>query len=372
VFLADARLSYDELATRARQTSFLVPGLRVVITDARAGDASAPTTETFQHDGGITEFVEHLAADPAVTDIWRLTGSGSFTETVPVLDATGQLSAREVERECVVDIALRWGTGYETELRSFVNVIATPKGGTHVAGFEQAMLKSFRKVVESNARRLKVGNDKLEKDDVLAGMTAVLTVRLAEPQFEGQTKEVLGTAAVRGIVARIVEREPHERLTTSARGFKQQSAALLDKVVTEMKSRISARTHKETQRARTRWRPPPCRRSSPSAQHGHRPLRAVHRRGRQRAGHREDGAQLGLPGPAPHPGKILNVQKASVTDMLNNAECARSSRCRRRLGPTFDLASVRYGKIVVMTDADVDGAHIRTLLLTLFFRYMRP
>ena len=115
-----------------------------------------------------------------------------------MLDDQGHMTPTEVERECDVDIALRWGTGYDTKVASFVNIIATPKGGTHLAGFEQALLKVFRKQLEVNARRLKVGNDKLDKDDVLAGLTAVVTVRLAEPQFEGQTKEVLGTTAVRG------------------------------------------------------------------------------------------------------------------------------------------------------------------------------
>ena len=118
-----------------------------------------------------------------------------------MLDAKGHMSPQDVERECEVDIAVRWGTGYDAKVRSFVNIIATPKGGTHMAGFEQALLKVFRKQLEVNARRLKVGSDKVDKDDILAGLTAVVTVRLAEPQFEGQTKEVLGTNAVRAIVA---------------------------------------------------------------------------------------------------------------------------------------------------------------------------
>ena len=128
-----------------------------------------------------------------------------------MLDANGHMSPTEVERECDVDVAVRWGTGYDTGCRSFVNIIATPKGGTHQEGFEQALLKVLRKQLEENARRLKVGSDKLEKDDVLAGLTAVVTVRLPEPQFEGQTKEVLGTHAVRAIVAQVVEQELTER-----------------------------------------------------------------------------------------------------------------------------------------------------------------
>jgi len=375
IFLADAVLSYDELVTRVRQTSFLVPGLRLLVTDRRsARDGAAPVTEQFHHDGGTAEFVEHLAADPAVTDIWRLTGSGHFAETVPVLDATGQLSSKEVERECSVDIALRWGAAYDTDLRSFVNVIATPKGGTHVAGFEQAMLKTFRRVVEANARRLKPGNDKLEKDDVLAGMTAVLTVRLAEPQFEGQTKEVLGTAAVRGIVARVVERELTERLTSTRGKDKQQAATLLDKVVTEMKSRISARTHKETQRRKTALETsslPTKLADCRSTDIDRSELFIVE--GDSALGTAKMARSSDFQALLPIRGKILNVQKASVTDMLNNIECAAIIQViGGGSGRTFDLEAVRYGKIVVMTDADVDGAHIRTLLLTLFFRYMRP
>ena len=150
VFLRDAKVTYDELATRARQTSYLVPGLAVHIRDERDNE---PVDEVFQHDGGIGEYVEFLADDPGVTPVLRLTGAGSFTETVPVMDEKGHMAPREVERECGVDVALRWGTGYETEVRSFVNIIATAKGGTHLAGFEQGLLKCVRDQVKANARR---------------------------------------------------------------------------------------------------------------------------------------------------------------------------------------------------------------------------
>ncbi|HEX9228035.1 MAG TPA: ATP-binding protein, partial [Arthrobacter sp.] len=252
IFTPDAKFSYDELAARARQTSFLVPGLKLTVRDERklpgTPGESGPHEEVFHHDGGISEFVEFLAADPAVTDIWRLHGAGKFKETVPVLDDKGHSHLTEVERDCEVDVALRWGIGYDSTVRTFVNIISTPKGGTHQSGFEQALLKTFRKAVETNARKLKAGNDKIEKDDIFAGLTAVLTVRLAEPQFEGQTKEILGTSAVRAIVAKVVEQEINAKLTSSNRNDKAQSALLLEKVVSEMKSRISARVHKETQR----------------------------------------------------------------------------------------------------------------------------
>ena len=161
--------------------------------------------------------------------------------------------ATEVERVCAVDIALRWGTGYDTVMRSFVNIIATPKGGTHQQGFEQELLKVLRTQVEQNARRLKVGNDKLEKDDVLAGLTAVLTVNVPEPQFEGQTKEVLGTPAVRQIVAQVLRKDLGERFSSTKRDDKSQAAQLLDKVVAEMKARVSARATRRPSAARTRW-----------------------------------------------------------------------------------------------------------------------
>ncbi|MDN6169716.1 MAG: toprim domain-containing protein, partial [Micrococcaceae bacterium] len=378
IFISDAKFSYEELEARARQTAFLVPGLRLTLRDERklAGTAGedGPIQEVFHHDGGISEFVDYLANDPAVTDIWRIQGSGSFKETVPVLDDAGHSKVMEVERSCEVDVALRWGIGYDTTVRSFVNIIATPKGGTHQTGFEQALLKTFRKVIESNARKLKAGNDKIEKDDVTAGMTAVLTVRLAEPQFEGQTKEILGTSAVRQIVSRVVEKQLGARLTSSARADKQQSGAVLEKVVNEMKSRISARVHKETQRRKSALETsslPTKLADCRSDDVGRSELFIVE--GDSALGTAKLARSSDFQALLPIRGKILNVQKASVGDMLSNAECAALIQVvGAGSGRSFDISAARYGKVVLMTDADVDGAHIRTLLLTLFFRYMRP
>ncbi|MDQ6715397.1 MAG: type IIA DNA topoisomerase subunit B, partial [Actinomycetota bacterium] len=378
IFEPGAELDYAQLADRARQTSFLIPGLALVVIDERrlpgTPGEDGRHEEVFHHDGGITEFVEYLAPDPAVTGVWRLQGSGSFTENVPLLDAQGHMSLTELTRECVVDVALRWGTGYDTRLGSFVNVIATPKGGTHIQGFDQALLKVFRKQLERGARRLKVGTDKVEKDDIVAGMTAVVTVRLAEPQFEGQTKEVLGTSAVRTIVSRVVEQELTERIINPPRGAKQEAATLLDKVVSEMKSRISARLHKETQRRKTALESS----SLPSKLADCR----THDVARSELFIVEGDSALGTAKLArssdfqallPIRGKILNVQKASIADMLKNAECAAIIQViGAGSGRSFDLEAARYGKVIIMSDADVDGAHIRTLLLTLFFRYMRP
>ncbi|WP_020145496.1 type IIA DNA topoisomerase subunit B [Terracoccus sp. 273MFTsu3.1] len=378
IFLKDAELDYDAILGRARQTSFLVPGLRLVIRDERrlkgTPGEEGTVEEVFQHDGGITDFVEYLAPDTPITDVWRLEGSGTFTETVPVLDVNGHMTPTELERECGVEVALRWGQGYDTKVQSFVNIITTPKGGTHVTGFEQSIVKVFRKQLEVNARRLKVGNDKPEKDDILAGMTAVVTVRLAEPQFEGQTKEVLGTNAVRAIVAKVVEKELTDRLTSSKRGDKAQAALLLEKVVSEMKSRISARLHKETQRRKNALESstlPSKLRDCRTTDVERSELFIVE--GDSAMGTAKEARNSEFQALLPIRGKILNVQKASVSDMLKNAECASIIQViGAGSGRSFDLSAARYGKVIIMTDADVDGAHIRTLLLTLFFRYMRP
>ncbi|GGB20774.1 DNA topoisomerase (ATP-hydrolyzing) [Flexivirga endophytica] len=378
IFLRDAKFDFERLIGRARQTSFLVPGLELVVRDERGLEgtpgADGPVEEVFRHEGGISEFTEFLAPDPAVTDIWRLQGEATFSETVPVLDAQGHMTPTDVERSCGVDIALRWGTGYEQRMRSFVNVIDTPKGGTHIAGFEQALMKVFRKQLETNARRLKVGNDKVDKDDIMAGMTAVITVRLAEPQFEGQTKEVLGTSAVRQIVSKIVERELTALLTSSKRDLKTQSTQLQEKVVAEMKARIHARVQKETLRRKSALESsslPGKLKDCRSNDNERSELFIVE--GDSALGTGMAARNSEFQALLPIRGKILNVQKASVGDMLKNAECAAIIQVvGAGSGRTFDLEMARYGKIILMTDADVDGAHIRTLLLTLFFRYMRP
>jgi DNA gyrase subunit B len=281
----------------------------------------------------------------------------------------------EVERVCGVDIAMRWGTGYETTTRSFVNIISTPKGGTHQQGFEQELLKLLRTQVEQNARRLKVGaNDKLEKDDVLAGLTAVLTVNVPEPQFEGQTKEVLGTPAVRQIVAQVLRKDLGERFSSTKRDDKSQAVQLLDKIVAEMKARVSARAHKETQRRKN------------ALESSTLPTKLVDCRtneverselfiveGDSALGTAKNARNSEFQALLPIRGKILNVQKASVGDMLSNTECASIIQViGAGSGRSFDISAARYGKVILMSDADVDGAHIRTLLLTLFFRYMRP
>jgi len=373
IFLKDARISLDDLYGRARQTAFLVPGLTLVVRDERRIDGAEPSEETFHYAGGISEFCEFLAQDRPISDTLRLTGSGTFTETVPMLDDSGHMTPRDVQRTLEVDVALRWGTEYDTVVKSFVNIIITPKGGTHVTGFERAMVKTVNEQLRA-VKLLKVNDDPVVKDDILEGLTAVVTVRLAEPQFEGQTKEVLGTPAAARIVTAVVSEKLKDFLTSNHRNLKPQARAVLEKIAAAAKTRIAARMHKETQRRKNALETSAlpakladCRsddvdRSELFVVEGDSALGTA-----KLARNSEFQALL------PIRGKILNVQKASVADMLKNAECAAIIQVvGAGTGRSFDLDAARYGKVIMMADADVDGSHIRTLLLTLFYRYMRP
>ncbi|MDN5763545.1 MAG: type IIA DNA topoisomerase subunit B [Microlunatus sp.] len=369
IFVKEAELSLDDLHNRARQTSFLVPGLALQVTDSRGAEARS---ERFLHEGGIAEFCEFLAPDEAVTEVVRLRGQDRFTETVPMLDDAGHMTPTDVERDLDIDIAVRWGTGYESTLRSYVNIIATPKGGTHVAGFERALTRSFSTALDGT-RLLKSGED-IVKDDVLEGMTAVVTVRLAEPQFEGQTKEVLGTPAVSGLVAKATQRELTAFLTSTKAGAKAQARAAMEKVVGASRARVAARAHREAQRRKNALESsslPTKLADCRSTDVDRTELFIVE--GDSAMGTAKLARNSEFQALLPIRGKILNVQRASVGDMLKNAECAAIIQVvGAGSGRTFDLDAARYGKIIFMADADSDGAHIRCLLATLFFRYMRP
>ncbi|MDQ3157674.1 MAG: type IIA DNA topoisomerase subunit B [Actinomycetota bacterium] len=370
IFIKGAAFSYDELVTRARQTSFLVPGLELVIRDARIGDT---VEQRFKHDGGIAEYCEFLSQDTAVSDVMRLQGMDKFTETVPLLDDKGHMTPQDVERELGVDIALRWGTGYETDVRSYVNIIATPKGGTHINGFERGITKTFNDVL-SQTRLLKANDPAIIKDDVMEGMTAVVTVRLAEPQFEGQTKEILGTPAVTAIVNKVVANELKAFLTSTKTAHKAKARLVMEKVVGASRTRVMARQQRDTQRRKNALESSAlpakladCRSNDVDRSE----LFIVE--GDSALGTAKSARDSEYQALLPIRGKILNVQKASIGDMLKNLECSSIIQVvGAGSGRTFDVDAARYGRIIFMADADSDGAHIRCLLATLFFRYMRP
>ena len=380
MFIKDARFSFDALTERARQTAYLVPGLTISIREEPPagtpnGDHAEPERvkqAAFRFDGGISEFCAHLGSGEAVTEVLRLTGSGSFTETIPVLDDRGHMTPTEVERDMQVDVALQWGSGYDLVVRSFVNVIATPHGGTHVTGFERALVSTLNEQLRT-ARLLKNGDEPVIKEDVLEGLVAIVSVRLPEPQFEGQTKEVLGTPAAAKIVAHVVSTQLGAYFETPPRGAKQQARAVLEKVISAAKARIAAREHRDNQRRKSAL-------ASSSL-----PAKLVDCRRPTTGASCSSSRATPRSAPPSWPGtrssrrccrsaaRSSTCRRPRVADMLKNAECAAIIQViGAGSGRSFDLDSARYGKVILMADADVDGAHIRTLLLTLFHRYMRP
>ncbi|WP_116247296.1 type IIA DNA topoisomerase subunit B [Nocardiopsis sp. FIRDI 009] len=372
IFLKGAEIARESLLDRARQTAFLVPGLTIAVRDERT-DGEPAYTEEFRFDGGISEFCTFLAPDEPVSDVLRIQGSGTFTETVPVLDDAGHMVPADVERRLDVDVALRWGTGYDTTVRSFVNVIATPKGGTHLNGFERALVRVINDQLRAT-KLLRTNDDPVTKDDTQEGLTAVVTVRLPEPQFEGQTKEILGTSAASRIVSQVVGKELREFLTSTRKAEKAKARTVLEKVVGAAKARLAARQQRETQRRKNALENSAlpaklvdCR--SEGLEHSE--LFIVE--GDSALGTAKLARDSEFQALLPIRGKILNVQKSSVADMLKNAECAAILQVvGAGSGRTFDIDAARYGRIILMADADVDGAHIRCLLLTLIYRYMRP
>ncbi len=435
IFNDTAEFSYEQLIDRVRQTSFLVPGLRITVIDenipetgdesvdevreideavSAEGDAgtaeaapapgldgfstvaaesdaaepvpSVPATpahgharvEEFLHTGGVKDFVDFLSKGEAVSDIWHITGEDTYEEETQAVDDNGDLHARTITRTCGVDIALRWVNGYDATMRSFVNVVETPGGGMHVDGFLNGITKQIRKAVEDNARKLKVnlkdGAMRVERDDILAGLVAVVTVRIAEPQFQGQTKDVLGTAQVKPIVTRMTDRQFGEMITGSKRGYKEQSGRVLEKIVGEMHARIQARKTKEVTRRKNALESASMPPKLSDCQPGNDDVAELFIvEGDSALGTAKAARNSGFQALLPIRGKILNVQKASLSQMLSNKECAAIIQVvGAGSGPSFDIEQARYNKVIMMTDADVDGAHIRILLLTLFYRYMRP
>ncbi|ASY09934.1 DNA gyrase subunit B [Candidatus Nanopelagicus limnes] len=370
IFLKEAELAIEDIYARARQTSYLVPGLTLIVNDSRT---KAKTTETFFHKGGISEFCTFLRPDDPVGEVIRISGTGAYTENVPVLDEKGHMTPTEVEREMGVDIAMQWGNGYDATVASFVNIISTPKGGTHVAGFEKAITKVVNDALRAT-KTLKNNEADVIKDDVQEGLTAVVTVRMSEPQFEGQTKEVLGTAAASKIVGQVVADEMKAFFNTTKRIDKATGRLILEKIANASRTRISARAHKDLQRRKNALESSSlptklsdCRSDDPTRTE----LFIVE--GDSALGTTKAARNSEFQAILPIRGKILNVQKASLSQMLENNECASIIQViGAGSGKSFDINDARYGRVILMSDADVDGAHIRCLLLTLFNSYMRP
>ncbi|MFD1148314.1 DNA gyrase/topoisomerase IV subunit B [Saccharothrix hoggarensis] len=363
-----AALDVEGVRTKLRNTAFLVPGVTYVL---RVATDDSISEETFHYPGGLVDMVEHLApsSEKPVSGTLLVTGTGVYHENAA--DENGVMRSK-VERHAEVEIALRWGTGYERTVECFTNTIRNVHGGTHRRGFERAVLKSVQDAIGRTRGLLKPKEDPPILDDVLEGMTAVVHVRIPEPQFTSQTKDELSTAGITKVILGIVEK--HIKAWTEDRRTKAEAKVVLQKVVDAARVRLTQKHQKDAARRKTALEgaamPPKlvdCRstgvaRSELFLVEGDSALGSA-----RMARVSEYQALL------PLRGKILNVQKASLADTLRNAEIASIVQVLGAgTGRTFDLATMRYGRVILMADADVDGSHIRTLLITLFAKYMRP
>ncbi|MFC4016520.1 type IIA DNA topoisomerase subunit B [Micromonospora sp. GCM10011542] len=367
-FETGAALDVDAVRMKLRNTAFLVPGVGYLLRDLTG---EAPAEERFHYPNGLTDMVEFLApaGDRPVSGTLLVTGEGTYRENAA--DANGVMQSN-VQRRAEVEVAFRWGTGYERTVECFTNTIRNAHGGTHRKGFERALVRTLADAVRNTRGLLKAKEEPPTLDDVLEGMTAVVHVRIPEPQFTSQTKDELSTTGITKVMHSLVE--AHLKSWLEDKRTKAEARTVLQKIVDAARVRLTQKQQKDAARRKTALEgasmPPKlvdCRatgidRSELFIVEGDSAL------GTSRMARSSEYQAL-----LPIRGKILNVQKANLQQVLDNAECAAIVQVLGAgSGRTFDLSALRYGRVLIMADADVDGAHIRTLLITLFARYMRP
>ena len=367
-FEAGAALDTEGVRAKLRYTAFLVPGVNYVLRDATGG---AISEETFHYPNGLADMVDFLApaSEKPVSGTIFITGDGTYKENAA--DENGVMKSN-VERRAEVEVAMRWGTGYERTVECFTNTIRNVHGGTHRRGFDRAATKAIQEAITKTRGLLKAKEDLPTLDDVLEGMTAVVHVRIPEPQFTSQTKDELSTAGITRVIQRVVEREL--KTWTEGRKTKTEAKTVLQKVVDAARVRLAQKQQKDAARRKTALEgaamPPKlvdCRATGVSRSE----LFLVE--GDSALGSARMARVSEYQALLPLRGKILNVQKASLGDTLKNAEIASIVQVLGAgTGRTFDMSTMRYGRVILMADADVDGSHIRTLLITLFAKYMRP
>jgi DNA gyrase subunit B len=367
-FETGSSLDVEGVRTKMRNTAFLVPGVTYVLRTAVDDSISE---ETFHFPNGLSDMVDFLspAGEKPVCGTLFITGEGTYKENAA--DANGVMQSNVV-RQAEIEVALRWGTGYERTVECFTNTIRNVHGGTHRRGFDRAVLKALQDAISKTRGLLKPKEDMPTVEDVLEGMTAVVHVRLPEPQFTSQTKDELSTAGITRVIQSVVDK--HIRAWTEERKTKSEAKVVLQKVVDAARVRLTQKQQKDAARRKTALEgaamPPKlvdCRTTGVSRSE----LFLVE--GDSALGSARMARVSEYQALLPLRGKILNVQKASLGDTLKNAEIASIVQVLGAgSGRTFDLSTMRYGRVILMADADVDGSHIRTLLITLFAKYMRP
>ncbi|MDO3413215.1 DNA topoisomerase (ATP-hydrolyzing) subunit B [Saccharibacillus sp. CPCC 101409] len=345
IFTETTVYNYTTLLTRIRELAFLNKGIMISLLDERTGDNAS-----FHYEGGISEYVEFLNQNKEVIQEQPIYVEG--------------------QRDMIaVEIALQYNDSYTENIYSFANNIHTHEGGTHESGFKSALTR----IINDYARKagvVKDANGNLTGDDVREGLTAIISVKIPEPQFEGQTKTKLGNSEVRGIVESLFS----EKLTDFLNENPSAARRILDKAMQASRAREAAKRARELTRRKSvlevsalPGKLADC--SSKDASISE--MYIVE--GDSAGGSAKQGRDRHFQAILPLRGKILNVEKARLDRILSNAEIrAIITAIGTGIGEDFDISKARYHKVVIMTDADVDGAHIRTLLLTFFYRYMRP
>jgi DNA gyrase subunit B len=343
VFTETTELSFDTLSRRFRESAFLNKNLKIRLVDEREEDRDV----TYQYEGGIRDFVEHIneAKDPVHKTVFYLERE----------DAAGD-----------VEVAMQWNSGFQDSVFTFANNINTHEGGAHLSGFRSALSRTINAYARQKGL-LKEKEENLTGDDIREGLAAVISVKLSEPQFEGQTKTKLGNTEVKGLV----ESATNRYLTEFLEERPGEAKAIIGKALQAARARQAARKVRDTIRkgylesSTLPGKLADCSSKDPARSE----IYIVE--GDSAGGSAKQGRDRNFQAILPLRGKILNVEKANMNKVLSNVEIqAMISAIGAGVADTFDLANVRYNKIVIMTDADVDGSHIRTLVLTFLFRNM--
>ncbi len=352
--------SYETLSTRFRELAFLNKGISISITDNR--DKNNVKSEKFHAEGGISQFVSYL---------------NEYKKTLH----EKPISFEGEKDNIKVEIALQYNDKYDQKIVTFVNNINTKEGGTHLSGFRGGLSRTVNNQLQKNAKLLKKFSDKLDSSDIIEGLTAVVSVKMPEPQFEGQTKMKLGNSSVSGLVQSLV----YEKLGNYFDEFPSESESILVKIISAAQGRIAARKAREQIRKKSDGGGLPgklavCSEKDPAK------CEVYIVEGDSAGGSAKQGRDRSFQAILPLWGKMLNVEKSQEYKVIGNDKLqpiiqtlgAGITRYNNINGEndedvgTFDIEKVRYHKVIIMADADVDGSHIRTLLLTFFYRYMKP